>query len=126
MPDSAYVYILASKGKRLYIGITTKLEHRIWQHKNKIHPQSFTSRYNIDQLVHYERFVHVGTAIAREKELKGWLRIRKIALIVANNPAWRDLSSEWGKPVEPFREPGTAARVVGSAEEYRGPSLRSG
>ena len=99
MPEYAYVYILASKGKRLYIGVTTKLQHRVWQHKHKLHPASFTAKYNIDQLVHYERFGTITAAIAREKELKGWLRYRKIALIVSTNPEWRDLSADWGKPL---------------------------
>ena len=104
MPESAYVYILSSKGKRLYIGITTTLEKRVWQHKNKVHPRSFTAKYNINQLVHYERFATLPRAIAREKELKGWLRYRKIALIVSTNPDWRDLSADWGKPIKLFRE----------------------
>jgi putative endonuclease len=105
MSEYTYVYILASKGKRLYIGYTHTLEIRIWQHKNKIHPDSFTARYNIDQLVYFERHPLAVAGIAREKELKGWTRKKKIALIVANNPTWRDLSLDWGKPVEPFREP---------------------
>jgi putative endonuclease len=104
MPDYAYVYILSSEGKRLYIGITTMLEKRIWQHKQKLHPQSFTAKYNIDQLVYFERFATITAAIAREKELKGWLRYRKIALIVSTNPDWRDLSANWGKPTKLFRE----------------------
>ncbi len=102
--EYAYVYIVASKGKRLYVGVTTMLELRIRQHKAKVHPESFTSRYNIDQLVYFERFLRVTNAIAREKELKGWLRSRKIALIVAQNPDWRDLSAEWELPIGPFRE----------------------
>ena len=77
MPEHAYVYILASKGKRLYIGVTTNLQQRVWQHQHKLHPDSFTAKYNIDQLVHYERFGTITAAIAREKELKGWLAIAK-------------------------------------------------
>ena len=79
MPEYAYVYILASKGKRLYIGITTGLEQRVWEHKNKLHPHSFTAKYNINHLVYFERFATIPAAVAREKELKGWLRCRKIA-----------------------------------------------
>ena len=89
MPQYGYVYILASKGKRLYIGVTTRLEHRMWQHKAKPDPQCFTARYNINQLVYYERHPLFTAAIGREKQLKGWLRVRKIALIVEQNPAWR-------------------------------------
>jgi putative endonuclease len=101
----AYVYVLASSFKRLYIGVTTTLETRIWEHKNHIHPESFTARYRIDRLVYFEGFADIQAAIGREKELKGWLRVKKIALIVAANPTWKDLSAEWGKPIEPFREP---------------------
>ncbi|HEY4354918.1 MAG TPA: GIY-YIG nuclease family protein [Acidobacteriaceae bacterium] len=104
MYEYAYVYILASSFKRLYIGVTTKLEQRIWEHKEKVHPHSFTAKYSIDRLVYFECFPTVAPAIAREKVLKGWLRQKKLALIVANNPTWRDLSLDWGKPIEPFRE----------------------
>jgi putative endonuclease len=96
----AYTYILASTFKRLYVGITTNLPVRIWQHKHPTNPDSFTANYKIDRLVYFEPYNLVTRAIAREKELKGWLRHKKIALIVANNPDWRDLSEEWGKPIE--------------------------
>jgi putative endonuclease len=99
MAKQGYVYILASSFKRLYIGITTDLEARIWQHKNHHFPDSFTARYKIDSLVYYESYGLVVRAIAREKELKGWLRSRKIALIVESNPDWKDLSADWGKPI---------------------------
>jgi putative endonuclease len=105
MPDHAYVYILASSFKHLYIGFTTNLEQRVWQHKNHTFPDSFTSRYRIDQLVYFERYSRITRAIAREKELKGWLRSKKIALIIANNPDWKDLSAKWGQPIEPWSEP---------------------
>jgi putative endonuclease len=99
MPEQAYVYILASGFKKLYIGMTTNLERRIWEHKNKVDPRSHTARYNITQLVYVDTFASITSAINREKQLKGWLRIRKIELIVADNPTWQDLSSDWGKPI---------------------------
>ena len=105
MPKYGYVYIMASSFKRLYIGFTTNLQERVWKHKNGFYPNSFTATYKIDRLVYFDRYPLIVRAIAREKELKGWLRKRKVALIVANNPDWRDLSEGWGKPVEPFREP---------------------
>ena len=105
MPELGYVYILASGFKRLYIGVTSAIEQRIFDHKNGKFPSSFTSRYNINQLVYFERFTDIRSAIAREKQLKRWSRIKKIRLIVSMNPDWVDLSAEWGKPVEPFREP---------------------
>ena len=97
----AYVYILSGDSKRLYIGVTTEIEVRILQHKTNRFPDSFTARYNIKRLVYFERFGDIHEAIAREKQLKRWSRIKKIALIVGSNPDWRDLSVDWGKPVKP-------------------------
>jgi putative endonuclease len=94
----AYTYILASTFKHLYVGVTTNLPHRIRQHKQHTNPNSFTARYRIDRLVYYEPHDLVLRAIAREKEIKGWLRVKKIALIVASNPSWRDLSDPWAPP----------------------------
>ena len=105
MPEYAYAYILANGFKKLYVGITTDLEVRVQEHKNKSHPGSHTAKYNITQLVYFERFTTVTAAIAREKQIKGWLRIRKIELIVAENPTWLDLSADWGKPIEPYMWP---------------------
>ena len=104
MREFGYVYILASGFKHLYIGVTSSIEQRIFDHKNGKFPGSFTDRYNINQLVYFERYVDIRAAIAREKQLKRWSRIKKIRLIVATNPDWKDLSEEWGKPIEPFRE----------------------
>ena len=86
-----YVYIMASKSRVLYIGVTGDIARRVWQHKQK-KPPGFTSRYNVTQLVHCECFENVWDALRREKQLKGWLRSRKIALIEENNPNWMDLS----------------------------------
>ena len=102
MTEYAYVYILASGFRKLYIGITTNLQARIFEHKQKKDPHSHSSRYNINQLVYFERFATITAAIGREKQLKGWLRIRKLELIIATNPAWRDLSLDWGTPIAPF------------------------
>jgi putative endonuclease len=102
MIEQAYVYILASSFQKLYIGITTEIEVRISQHKRGAHPRSFTSRYNIDKLVYLERFAMVSEAIAREKQLKNWSCIKKLRLIVAQNPTWHDLSAEWGKPIPQY------------------------
>jgi len=102
--EIAYVYILSNGFKRLYIGVTTDLMHRITEHKNYRNPQSHTAKYNINKLVYFERFTTITAAIQREKQLKGWLRTRKIELIISTNPRWRDLSEEWGKPIPPFKE----------------------
>jgi len=90
-----YVYIMTNKTNSvLYTGITYNLEGRVSQHKNKELP-GFTSLYNINKLIYNEEFDDVYNAITREKEIKGWLRKKKIALIEKNNPDWKDLSINW-------------------------------
>ena len=91
---SYFTYIMASRSHTLYIGITSDLNKRVFQHKWKEH-DGFTARYNCDRLVWFESHSEVAKAIAREKELKGWRRTRKIALIEFMNPTWTDLSREW-------------------------------
>ena len=90
-----HVYIMASFSQRLYLGVSNNIVRRVYQHKSKQDPQSFTSRYNIDRLVYVELYQDVNEAIAREKQLKGWLRKKKIALIETVNPNWRDLTLDW-------------------------------
>jgi putative endonuclease len=92
-----YVYILASKSRTLYIGVTNNLEARIRQHRSGAFG-GFTSDYNVHRLVYYERFTWVQMAIGREKQLKRWRREKKVFLIERENPTWEDLSAEWGKP----------------------------
>jgi len=87
-------YIMASRSHTLYIGVTGDLHRRVFQHKWREH-EGFTARYNCDRLVWLERHQDAHLAIAREKELKGWRRVRKIALIEASNPTWADLSRDW-------------------------------
>ena len=89
-----YVYILTSRSGVLYIGITNNLERRMCEHKNKWVP-GFTAKYNVDRLVHYETFTGPHHAIAREKQIKGWRREKKIRLIEETNPTWKDLSVDW-------------------------------
>ena len=89
-----YVYIMSNKSRHLYTGITSSLIARVRQHKDKFNP-GFTARYNFDKLVHYEGFSHPLTAIKREKEIKGWLREKKLKLVMESNPDWVDLSQEW-------------------------------
>jgi putative endonuclease len=89
-----YVYIMTNWSRTLYIGLTGDLARRVYAHKHKLLP-GFTSKYNITHLVYYEVTDDVRAAIAREKQLKGWLRAKKVALIEALNPAWDDLSAGW-------------------------------
>ena len=91
MPNQYYVYIMTNKSKTLYTGVTNNLERRVYEHKHRLVP-GFTSKYNIDKLVHFEATSDVNAAIAREKQIKGWLRSKKIALIESSNPEWRDLA----------------------------------
>ena len=94
-----YVYILTNRSKTLYIGFTGNLAQRMWQHKHHVFP-GFTDRYHIDRLVWLETYSNVHAAITREKQIKGWTRARKMTLVVASNPTWRDLSEDWGKPIQ--------------------------
>ena len=89
-----FVYILSNRSKTLYIGITNNLRRRVAEYKHGT-GSGFASKYKLDRLVYFERYESVHRAIGREKQLKGWRRLKKIALIVALNPAWRDLSDGW-------------------------------
>jgi len=94
MNKSFYIYIMTNKSRTLYIGVTSNLKKRVYEHKHKL-IEGFTKRYNITYLVYYEETLHSFSALNREKQLKGWLRQKKINLIENNNPEWKDLSEEW-------------------------------
>jgi putative endonuclease len=98
----SWVYVLASrKHGTLYVGVTTDLRRRVWQHKAKV-VDGFSKRHGVVTLVYYEEFSSLKRAIGREKEIKGWKRIRKIALIEAANPDWDDLAARWfERPLDP-------------------------
>ena len=89
-----HVYIMASRSKTLYVGVTSDLRRRMQQHKEK-QVAGFTARYNIDRLVYVEATGDVNAAIFREKEIKGWTREKKIALIESVNLGWADLAENW-------------------------------
>ena len=90
-----YVYMVQSSSRRaLYIGITSDLEQRVWQHKNGTFG-GFSADYKTHRLVYFERFSEVTNAIAREKQLKRWRRAKKEWLVGTMNPAWKDLSADW-------------------------------
>jgi putative endonuclease len=87
-----FVYIMTNKGNQvLYTGVTSNLEVRCAEHISKKHPDSFTAKYNVNKLVYYERFDRIEAAIAREKQIKGGSRKKKIALVELMNPHWNDL-----------------------------------
>ena len=89
-----YVYIMANHTGTLYVGVTNDLQRRVWEHKQKV-IDGFTKRYNITRLAYYEETPDVTSAITREKQIKGWLRKKKLALIESLNPGWKDLSDGW-------------------------------
>ena len=89
-----FVYIMASASQVIYTGITNDLRRRVWEHKTK-QVEGFTRKYNCTRLVSFEEFDRVEDAIAREKEIKGWVRKKKTALIESRNGSWKDLSYRW-------------------------------
>jgi putative endonuclease len=93
-PKTYFVYILTNESKMLYTGVTNYLERRVYEHKRKLIP-GFTQRYNLFRLVYHEQFGDIRMAIAREKEIKGWTRAKKLSLIRSVNPKWKDLAADW-------------------------------
>jgi putative endonuclease len=89
-----FVYIMTNPTKTLYVGVTNNLPRRVREHKTSI-ASGFNAKYKLNRLVYFERFQDVHNANEREKLIKGWLRIKKTALIASINPGWRDLSEKW-------------------------------
>jgi len=96
-----YIYIMTNSSRTLYTGVTNDLVRRVYEHKNKL-IEGFTQKYNITRLVYYEITTDVRIAIQREKQIKGWLRKKKIAFIEAANSEWKDLSEGWYEEEENF------------------------
>lgn len=95
MQRGGYVYIMTNRNNTvLYVGVTSLLRNRIIEHRMKRFPNSFTSRYNISKLVYFEGYTSIVEAIAREKQIKGGSRAKKIELINGFNPDWNDLFNE--------------------------------
>ena len=88
------MYIMTNKSGTLYIGVTNDIERRVHEHKNGAN-EGFTKRYKMDRLLYYEDYPDPTSAIEREKQLKGWLRKKKIELIREVNPRWEDLAATW-------------------------------
>ena len=108
-----YTYIVASRSRNLYIGMTSQIEIRMQQHKSGTF-EGHSSHYNCNRLVYFERHPYVNDAIARENQLEGWRREKKILLIERTSPTWQDLSEDWGT----YR--------FGHPNENAGPSTPSG
>nr|HEV7952811.1 GIY-YIG nuclease family protein [Candidatus Acidoferrales bacterium] len=94
MREVFHVYTTASKSRVIYVGMTNDFARRVREHKEK-DTQSFTNRFNVDRLVWFEEHGGPRSAIAREKQIKGWARAKKIALIETKNPQWKDLSIDF-------------------------------
>ncbi len=110
-----YVYIMSSKSRVIYIGMTGFLMARVLQHRSG-EGSAFTSKYRVHRLVYFESFQNVGNAIARETEIKKWRREKKVELIRRENPTWEDLAEGWGE----------AAVMTVSATAGSSPVLRPG
>src|SRR5215470_3656844 len=89
-----YVYIMASKSRVIYTGITNALSRRVFEHKTGRIP-GFTQKYKVHRLVYFESWQYIRSAIAREKEIKHWIRQRRVELIESTNPRWEDLAENW-------------------------------
>lgn len=90
-----YVYMITNRHHNvLYTGMTNDLARRVYEHRNHLLP-GFTSKYNADTLVYFEKTSHVNAAIEREKQIKGWSRAKKNALVESMNPEWADLAKDW-------------------------------
>jgi putative endonuclease len=119
------VYIVASNSGVLYTGMTSDLQHRVWQHKNGTF-EGFTKKYKCHRLVYFERYDQVQSAIGREKQIKGWTRAKKIELIKASNARWQNLSEHWGwqfvangqsmKEADEARDRGTRLQIGSSSK----------
>jgi putative endonuclease len=94
MEKTYYVYILASRSRTLYVGITNRLLERVTQHRESVVPD-FTRKYRIHRPVYFETYGDVKAAIGREKQIKSFTRAKKIALIETRNPVWNDLTAQW-------------------------------
>ncbi len=97
---SYYVYVMTNRSGTLYIGVTNDLYRRVFEHKQG-KTRGFTERYKLNRLAYYEETSDVISAISREKQMKGWLRAKKIALIESANPEWEDLSDGWYPKLDP-------------------------
>ena len=105
------VYVMTNRSGTLYVGMTNNLVARVDQHKNAL-ARSFTGRYKLNRLVYFESTPEVTVAIQREKQIKGWTRQKKIALIASLKPRWADLSSDW---YENGEQPGNPAGSLDSS-----------
>jgi putative endonuclease len=133
-----YVYIMTNRSGTLYVGVTNDLERRVFEHKTGTN-EGFTKRYKMTRLIHFESTTDVRDAVAREKQIKGWTRARKIALVREINPRWRDLAADWytvepnfggvsseGQILRCSQNDNSGALDVGSGELQSGAAVAAG
>jgi putative endonuclease len=94
MPRTYYVYVLASRSRTLYVGVTSNIVRRVEQHRSSEAPR-FAGRYRAHRLVYVESTSNSRDAIGREKQIKSWTRAKKLALVATTNPTWKDLAAGW-------------------------------
>ena len=115
-----FVYIISNKSNTIYVGVTSNLSRRLWQHQNKL-ISGFSAKYNLNKLVYYEEYGSPRQAIEREKQIKGWTRKKKVDLIKTKNPDFKEIEI-WNK----FRDPSTPLRSAQDDGEERLGSSRGG
>jgi len=108
-----YVYMMASRSRTLYTGLTNTIGRRVWEHKKGL-VAGFAKKYAVHRLVYFEVYDDVRRAIEREKEIKAWRREKKLELVESVNPTWHDLAKEWYQPVNQKKQiPRLPARAAG-------------
>ena len=119
-----FVYVMASKSRVIYVGMTNDLVVRVFQHKTG-RDKGFTQRYKVHRLVYFEPYRYVTSAIEREKELKGWRREKRAALIESLNPTWEDLAADWFTAEELTRNPYARVKIEFDPSKIRTFSART-
>lgn len=117
-----FVYIMASRSRVLYTGVTNNLSRRVFEHKAE-RIEGFTKRYRVYRLVYFESYNYVRDAIKREKEIKRWVRQRRVELIESLNPTWEDLAADWFTPQRLAAEPDTLVYDPSLIQTFSSPLL---
>jgi putative endonuclease len=114
MAKAGYVYIMSSfNNTTLYVGVTSNIEQRVWQHQNSTDNDAFTSKYKCRKLVYVEEYGSIVEAITREKQIKNWKRVWKDALVTGSNPEWIDLAKPDPSDLDPLRHSGLDPESLG-------------
>lgn len=123
--NQAFVYIMANRNRTIYVGVTSNLERRVWEHRTHVR-DGFTKQFGLTILVYIAEFSRMDDAIAWEKSLKGKSRAKKIALIEERNPRWNDLAWNWYGDVHGLSDESERVAPDTGSASHGDPSLRSG